>query len=196
MIAAGAADSAGFAPGRVVERREVLLGRPWLSHPVTVVDDRDGVLAVLLEPGSPFTFHDHPLGPHPWRHQSAWAGTTVLQLHRDGDPYSVWLFSTGGTPTHWYVNLEAPLVRRPDGTGGGAFETDDHGLDIVVPLDGSPWRWKDVGDPAAMAAAGRLTSAEADRVHADGRAVAALLDAEDRWWAAWDGWRPGRPPPA
>jgi len=131
-----------FTAGRVVQRREVLHGHLWLTHPVTVVDDRGGVLAVLLEPGSPFTFPPHPFGPHPWSHQSAWGSTSVLQLHRGGNPYSVWRFFTDGVFTHWYVNLEAPIVRHPDATGGGAYDTDDHGIDIVVPADGSPWQWK------------------------------------------------------
>ena len=126
-----------FAAGRVIQRREVLHGHLWLTHPVTVVNDGGGVLAVLLEPGSPFMFPAHPFGPHPWRHQSAWGSTTVLQLHRDSDPYSVWRFFADGVFTHWYVNLETPIVRHPDGTGGGSYDTDDHGIDIVVPADGS-----------------------------------------------------------
>lgn len=97
--------------------------------------------------------------------------------------------------THWYVNVEAPVVRRPDGTGGGGFDTDDHGIDLVVPTDGSPWRWKDIDDPAAMAAAGRITTAEAEQIHTDADAVAALLDADDRWWQPWDRWYPGNPAP-
>lgn len=185
-----------FVAGRVIQRREVLHGRVWMEHPVMVVDDRDGVLAVLLEPGSVFVFTNHPFGPHPWSAHRAWSGPTVLQLHRDGDPYSVWKFFTDGVFTHWYVNVEAPIVRRPDGTGGGGFDTDDHGIDIVVPADGSPWRWKDADDPEAMAAAGRITTAEAEQIHAVADAVAARLDADDRWWAPWDTWQPGDPAPA
>lgn len=129
MAADGSRDD--VEPGRVVQRREVLHARLWLTHPVTVVDDRDGALAVLLQPGSALTFPDHPFGRRPWAHHHAWGSTTVLQ--------------------------------------------------------------KDLDDPAAMAAEGRITRAEADQVHVDGRAVAALLDADDRRWAAWDGWRPGAP---
>lgn len=92
--------------------------------------------------------------------------------------------------THWYVNFEAPLVRHPDGSGGGAYDTDDHGIDIVVPADGSPWQWKDLDDPAAMVASGRITAAEAERIHADAHAVADLLDTDTRWWASWDSWTP------
>ena len=93
-----------FRPGTEITRREVLHGRLWLTHPVTVVADDGEVLAVLLEPGSAFTFHEHPFGPHPWRRFAAWGGTTVLQLHREGDAYSVWkFFDDGRVP---------PLVRE------------------------------------------------------------------------------------
>jgi hypothetical protein len=65
-----------FVPGRTVLRREVLHGRPWMEHPVTVVHD-GSCLAVLLEPGSRFHCHDHPFGPHPWGRLDAWTGSTV-----------------------------------------------------------------------------------------------------------------------
>lgn len=95
---------------------------------------------------------------------------------------------------HWYVNLEARVVRHVDAAGGGCYDTADHGIDIVVPADGSPWRWKDVDDPAGMAAAGRITPAEAEQVHRDAQAVAALLDAGMLWWAGWEAWAPGDRP--
>lgn len=83
-----------FNQGMIIDRREVLHGQVWLKSPVTVVAD-DGIeLAVLLEPGSPFTFPKHPFGPHPWRSFEQWVGPQVLQLYREGDLYSVWLFST------------------------------------------------------------------------------------------------------
>jgi len=185
-----------FIPGRVVQWREVLHGQVWSEYPVTVVDDRGAVLAVLLEPGSAFVFPEHPFGVHPWARHRGWTGPTVLQLRRDGDPYSVWKSFSDGVFTHWYLNVEAPIVRRPDGAGGGGFDTDDHGIDIVVPADGSPWRWKDVDDPEAMAAAGRITTAEAQQIHADADALAELLRADDRWWHPWDTWQPGDPPPS
>ena len=102
-----------------------------------VADDGE-VLAVLLEPGSPFTFHEHPFGPHPWRDQAAWGATTVLQLHREGDAYSVWKLFDEGAFRYWYVNFEAPVVRHE-----GAFDTDDHGLDLIV-HPGGRREWKDV----------------------------------------------------
>jgi hypothetical protein len=63
--------------------------------------DDGHVLAVLLEPGSQFRFHEHPFGPHPWAAYDAWGGTTVLQLHREGDPSGVWKFFEDGVFTRW-----------------------------------------------------------------------------------------------
>ena len=184
-----------FVPGHTVLRREVLHGRPWLEHPVTVVQDGAGCLAVLLQPGSPFGFPEHPFGPHPWSHLRAWSGSTVLQLQRDGDAHAAWkFFDAAGTATHWYVNFQEPVVRHVGPDGGGAFDTADLGIDIVFARDGG-WEWKDVDDPDRMVASGRITPAERDRIRAEAAAVAGRLDAGIRWWAPWDGWHPGDPPP-
>jgi hypothetical protein len=112
-----------FDPGDIVLRREVLHGQLWMEHPVTVIDDRGDEFAVLLQPGSPFTFHDHPQGVHPWAGQSEWRGPEVLQLYRVGLWYWVWLFFDQGRFRNWYINFEAPVV----GDEGG-FDTDDYGL--------------------------------------------------------------------
>ena len=102
-------DPKPYEPGSVVRRREVLHGKLWMDHPVTVVADDGDLLAVLLEPGSAFTFHSHPFGEHPWAAHAAWSGPVVLQLYRAGDPYSVWRFhEPDGTFRHWYVNFETP----------------------------------------------------------------------------------------
>ena len=84
------ADQPSFVAGTHIARREVLHGLSWLEHPVEVVSDDGNVLAVLVVDGAPFTFPDHPFGPHPWSGASAWQGASVLQLHRSGDWYSVW----------------------------------------------------------------------------------------------------------
>ncbi len=59
-----------YGCGMSIMRREVLHGRLWMEHPVKVVADDGDHLAVLLEPGSPFTFHGHPQNPHPWAAQA------------------------------------------------------------------------------------------------------------------------------
>ncbi len=113
-----------FEPGQVIERREVLHGELWLTHPVTVIKDDGEMLAVRLDPGSPFTFPPHPFGVHPWAHQQVWGGMIALQLYRTGDLYSVWrFFEPDGTALHWYINFESVLVRGP-----AHIDTEDFGF--------------------------------------------------------------------
>lgn len=176
-----------FTRGEVITRREVLHGRPWLTHPVEVVADDGHVVAVLLEPGSPFTFHDHPFGKHPWARSTAWGGATVLQLHREGDAYSVWkFFEPSGGFRYWYVNFERPVVRCPDG-----IETDDMELDLIQHPDGR-LEWKDVEGIAGMVTSGRATREEMWEILETAAAVHADLTNGRRWWSPWDEWTPGR----
>lgn len=196
MVSSSHSEPEHFDVGRAVLRREVLHGRPWMAHPVTVVHDGDDCLAVLLEPGSPFTFFAHPFGPHPWSRFQAWSDSTVLQVQRDGDAHAAWkFFDAHGTFTHWYVNFQEPVVRHLEPAGGGAFDTADLGIDIVLPADGTPWQWKDLDDPDLMVRSGRISSAERSRIRTEADSVAARLDAGVRWWAPWDGWQLGDPPP-
>ncbi len=152
-------------------------------------------LAVVLEPGSPFTFFEHPFALRPWSAHKAWKGSHVLQVQRDGDAHAAWkFFDVQGVFTHWYVNFQEPLLRHVTAGGGGAFETADLGIDIVFPPDGSHWEWKDVDDPAAMLASGRISHIEHDRIRAETGSVAARLHAGTRW-SPWDDWRLGEPSP-
>jgi hypothetical protein len=176
-----------FAPGRQVQRREILHGRPWLVVPMRVVADTGDLLALHLAEGTPLRFPDHPFGPHPWSYTDRWQDTDVLQLQRPGDGYAVWGFFRSGTRTGWYVNFQRPLARRPDG-----IDTLDHGVDIVVGADGR-WSWKDREHVAEQVATGRLTPDEAAAVWRETERVAALLDGDPEawWWAGWSAWRPG-----
>ncbi len=156
----------------------------------------DDCLAVLLEPGSPFTFVAHPFGPHPWSRFEAWSGSTVLQVQRPGEAHAAWkFFDAQGAFTHWYVNFQEPFIRHVDGAGGGVFDTADLGVDIVLPADGSPWQWKDVDHPDAMVEACRISPGERDRIRVEADSVAARLDAGRRWWSPWDGWQVHDPVP-
>ncbi|NKY48369.1 DUF402 domain-containing protein [Nocardia cerradoensis] len=172
-----------FAVGSTVRRREVLHGDVWMTMPVQVVAD-DDVLAVWIEEGAPFQFPPHPFGPHPWSSRDRWSGSSVLQLYRAGDAHSVWAFFRRGRLDHWYINFERPYRR-----GDTYFDTDDHGLDIVL-RDGE-WQWKDLDDVAGQVDSGRLTPAEADMVWAEAERVASALDRGDCWWLSrWQGWSP------
>ena len=173
--------TAPWVPGEVITRREVLHGRLWLEHPVTVVDDDGTTFAVLLEPGSPFTFHDHPIGPHPWGAHEAWGGTTVLQVHRTGERYGAWKFfdetPAGPRFRYWYLNFESPIVRDDDG-----YDTDDHGLDLIVHPDGRR-EWKDVEHLHVAAGPGPHRPRDRGCGPRGRRPVVDLLDADDRWWS-------------
>lgn len=102
----------------------------------------------------------------------AWQGNDVLILMPENAAHSVWWFFREGTFTGWYVNLEAPYVRRPDGV-----ETRDLVLDIVVTPE-RRWEWKDadefdrlVGHPLY------LDKAEADATLAEGQRLIKLIEA-------------------
>lgn len=117
-----------------------------------------------------------------------WTGRHVLHLFRPGRAHSVWwMFRPDLTFDRWYVNLEAPPVRR-----AGRVDTFDHALDLVVPPDRS-WRWKDedeylerIGHPAYWDAAGaKEIRAEGERVVADVEAGRFPFD------GTWLDFRPG-----
>ncbi|RDI53950.1 hypothetical protein DFR68_10270 [Nocardia mexicana] len=151
--------------------------------PVQVIAD-DEVLAVWIVDGTPFTFPPHPFGPHPWSDRDRWSGSSVLQPYRPTDAYSVWAFFHHGRFDHWYINFERPYSR-----GENYFDTDDHGLDIVVG-DGT-WTWKDRDDVANQVAGGRITQAEADSVWREADRVASALNRGDCWWTPrWQDWKP------
>lgn len=178
-----------FVPGATITRREVLHGHTWLSHPVTVVEDTGTELAVLLSPGSPFTFPPaHPHGVHPWAEHTHWGGTQVLQVMREGDLYGAWRFfdpvEDGSAFRHTYLNFESAIVRTEDG-----FDTDDHGLDLIVHPDGRR-EWKDVEDLHGQLREGRIDASVVLAVLAETERVVAELDSGTPWWSRWDGWRP------
>ncbi|MEV4628806.1 DUF402 domain-containing protein [Micromonospora sp. NPDC049523] len=172
-------------PGVVIDRREVLHGRPWLVTPVRVVHDSGEVLVTYLAEGTPLIFPEHPFGPHPWSRTAQWLGTSLLQVQRLGDAHAVWGFYEKGVFTGWYINFQAPMRRWAQG-----FDTVDHGVDIWIPGGGSQWQWKDLGDVTELVRVGRLTPQEADEVWAETERVAAALDKGERWWNRWTGWMP------
>ncbi|MFI2778366.1 DUF402 domain-containing protein [Streptomyces sp. ALB3] len=176
-----------FRTGEVIVRREVLDGREWMVYPVTVAGDDGRTLAVYLAQGTPLTFGrgDFRWGLHPWTEFAhAWQSSGVLQLQRDGEAYSVWGRWDGGVLVEWYVNFQAPLVRTERG-----FDTLDHELDLIIPGDGSPHRWKDVEHFEERVRTGGFTPGEEATVRAAAREVEALVVKGECWWEEWRDWR-------
>jgi Protein of unknown function (DUF402) len=159
---------------------------------MTVVRDEPDPLALYLAEGTRFAFPDGdwPGGRHPWHGRGAWSGHGVLHLHRPEEAHAIWVFWAGPERRFagWYVNLQAPLRRT-----ARAIETLDHELDIWIPADGA-WQWKDEDLLEASVGTGRFTRAEVDAITAEGRRVAADLDAGRRWWS--DEWKDWAPDPA
>jgi hypothetical protein len=151
-----------FRQGQVIARRyhkrHVVT---WVQATIVAGDDRSGLL--LWQPvGAPLVLYRDPAGrglhdapidelvgaTHfhtTWRHYDA------LILHPPTAHYSVWWLFAGPTFAGWYVNLEAPYIRRP-----AAIDTTDHALDIEVDAQlnvswkdeaefhartGHPWYW-------------------------------------------------------
>jgi hypothetical protein len=178
--------------GEVVLRREVLNdGRSWCEIPVIVVRDEPELLATYIAEGAPLRFPPGPWptadGLHPWHGKERWRGHGVLMLQRPDEAHAVWVFWQGAARTFrgWYVNLQDPYRRTARG-----YDTQDLELDIWVPANGA-WEWKDDELLDERVREGRFTPEQAAAVRAEGRRVAAELDAGRRWWdASWADWRP------
>jgi hypothetical protein len=104
--------------------------------------------------------------------RARWVGTSTLRLITEPDWSSVWwFFDAGGAFTGWYVNLEIPYGRT-----GVTTDRADGALDVVVHPDRT-WEWKDEDEAAAAVDAGRLTTAQLDRLRAEGERQIALAEA-------------------
>jgi hypothetical protein len=181
-----------WAEGQVVVRREVLNDRrAWLEVPVIVVRDDDELLATFIAEGTPFRFPPGPWpaphGRHPWHGKQHWHGHGVLMLQRPGEAHAIWLFWRGRMRTFagWYINIQEPFRRTPDG-----YDTQDLELDIWVPLD-RPWEWKDEELLETRVEEGRFTAEQVLAIRAEGERIARELDAGRRWWdESWAAWTP------
>ncbi|MEU4238372.1 DUF402 domain-containing protein [Actinoplanes sp. NPDC026619] len=139
-----------FEPGQVITRRYVRgRWRTWEQVMRVVTDDEHGLLlwqpdggdlAVLVGADGRTA---HEITPDRMREPQltarAWQGD-LLMLMPPGAAYSVWWFFDEGVFDGWYVNLEDPCVRQPDGV-----QTTDHVLDIVVTAQ-RQWEWKDAAE--------------------------------------------------
>ncbi len=181
----------------MIVRREVLNdGRPWLKVPVVVVRDEVELLATYIPEGASFSFPKGdwptPDGLHPWHGRSGWQGHGVLMLQRPGEAHAIWVFWVGPARffAGWYINFQEPFRRTERG-----YDTQDLELDIWLPV-GGPWEWKDDEVLEERVRQGRYTEEQIAATRAEGRRVAAELDAGRRWWDdAWAEWRPNPPWP-
>jgi len=103
------------------------------------------------------------------------------------EPYSTWVFWEGEERSldSWYINLQEPFRRTPDG-----IDSQDLELDFVVAPDGS-WQKKDDDLLDVWVEKGRWTADEVARIREIGARVETELRAGRRWWdERWASWEP------
>lgn len=123
-------------------------GTVWSAHPMTVVRDTPGLVALCIRPGTILMRRSGSRGGPRGRSLVTWDGgheprtwhtNRAPILNRPGDEHSVHLYWNGGDELiWWYVDLEAPWRRTRFG-----FDSEARDLDITVEPDLSASQWKD-----------------------------------------------------
>lgn len=183
-----------WSPGDVVAIREVWDGQVFEARPAFVVHDLPMQTSLFVPPfvrcaaatddaGVELRFPDRP-----WHLRVRERGDFgVLSFAWPETPYAVLLlFEPDGSPRNWYVNLQTPLVRTAIG-----FDTVDHLLDVLIPLDRSSWTWKDEDELAEGIALGLFSEEDAAWFRYWGeRAVEHVLLRLPPFDEPWEDWRP------
>ncbi|WP_200215255.1 DUF402 domain-containing protein [Micromonospora coerulea] len=140
-----------FESGQVITRRYLRGGRCTWAQPMRVLADDEQGLLLWHPAGSEFARlvdadgrTQHELTVDRMRDPKltvlTWQDYDLLVLMPPKAAHSVWWFFQAGSFAGWYVNLEEPYVRRPDGV-----DSDDLVLDIVVTPQ-RQWEWKDADE--------------------------------------------------
>lgn len=168
-------------------------------HPLRVLADDGMELLGWLPAGTEIVgtrltdgrqVRDAPLGQRfslpRMRVRDHWRDCSTLRRIREDEWSSVWwFFDASGTFLAWYVNLEIPL-----GRGSYGPERIDGALDVVVEPNGR-WSWKDEDEAHEAVLAGRLTSAQLDRLRAEGeRLIERAESGAFPFDGTWTGFRP------
>ena len=181
-----------FVPGSPIVLREVWEGRVFEARPTIVVRD-EPELAMFFTPGGvacglPIADDGRELRlpDRAWRLEVRRRGPQpIISFAWPETPYAVLLWAADGRDRVWYVNLQRPFARTAIG-----FDTTDHALDAVIPIDGSSWRWKDEDELADAVARGLFSEEDAAGFRVWGeRAVERVLRRDapfDRDWTRWE----------
>lgn len=181
-------------PGDPIVIREIWGEQVFEARPASVVQDLPLQTTLFVAPfvrcgvaiddaGVELRFPDRPW--HLYIRERGDFG--VLSFAWPNTPYSILLLSEpDGSPRGWYVNLQTPLRRTPIG-----FDTVDHLLDVLIPIDRSSWAWKDEDELGEAIALGLFTDADAGWLRYWGeRAVEHLFLRLPPFDEAWEDWRP------
>jgi hypothetical protein len=194
-------DSERWRPGTVIVQEEYWRQQLVTVRPVTVVEDSTALLALYSHAGAPlltgamrnrqqismdervrvYLSDEQP----PLR--DAVNRANVLTLTPPEANHSVWLFwDRAWNLITWYVNLQPPVRRTPQGVVAG-----DYLLDLMVTPD-LQWSWKDEDEFEAVCAAGVFDDDEQRSIREEGLRMARRI--ESRLWpfdSEWPRWRPG-----
>jgi len=188
--------------GDTIVLQEIWRAKLWAARPMIVVEDEVDRLALWFPQGTiwkaPTT---HPsrqwhevrgerlaecaaLGEWVLR-DSEWDVDTLCLLE-PGVGYAIWVsWLPEFEPWGWYVNLQEPFRRTPQG-----IQTMDLMLDVIVDVDRS-WRWKDEDELETLVRRGVFSRALADRARADGLdAIQRAERNEPPFSEPWHDWRP------
>ncbi len=190
-----------WIPGASIVLRSILPGdgapRVGAVRTLTVVEDREDLVALYIAPGYPCKrrvgVRGGPRGrvmlSDSGRHEDwVWAHNRVLLLYRPGDAHSTQLFWRAEDETFlgWYIDLHEPLRRTPIG-----FDSRDLVLDIQVAPDRSSWSWKDEDEFEWRLADGLFSPGQASAIRTEGeRAVEQLTATDMALYQEWEGWQP------
>ncbi|MGN6486128.1 MAG: DUF402 domain-containing protein [Thermomicrobiales bacterium] len=174
--------------------------RSGLVIPATLVDTMSSYLACFVPSGTPMlrllpspdASLPRVLSPHQIEApdlslvSQTWTGKNVLIMIPMGGHYAIHArWRSDWTFLGWYVNLQKPIVVRPD-----RWITEDQFLDIVVQPDRA-WAWKDEDELAEAVRIGRLPADEAALLTAVGESLIPRIErAEWPFSPAIASWRP------
>jgi hypothetical protein len=184
----------GWSAGEAIALRERWGASIFEARATVVVEDEPAQTMLYVPPGVVCAVPVDDAGEElripdrPWHLELRERGSFgVLSWAWPDAPYAVlFLQEPDGGPRGWYVNLQAPLARTRIG-----FDTVDHTLDVVIPLDRSSWAWKDEDELADAVELGLFSEREAAWFrHWGERGVEHVLLRQPPFDRAWEDWRP------
>jgi len=178
--------------GETILVRHIHHGRVVQAAPARVVADRPDVLVTWIASGTPIVYPTGQDGEGrllplaSWRiEHRPWFGAGCLELMPPGRAHAIRLLrDDDGSFRGWYVNLQAPMRRRPDG-----FDTRDLQLDLVV-APGGAVTWKDEDHLEQAVELGLLSDDDACLARAEAERVLAEWPFPTGWedWCPDPGW--------
>ena len=190
-----------WMPGEQILQQDMWWGQFLSSRPVTVVEDRQELLALYTHPRAPWRTasampRDRYALPVEQRATIMMGGVQafeerlsgnshVLTLTSPDSGHSVWLFWTVDWDLRfWYVNLQAPIKRTARG-----ILVQDHVLDVLVQPDMS-WSWKDDDEFSELHRRGFFTDEQALSVRVEGERMVRKIESNaSPFCDGWERWR-------